>query len=83
MSTNKSQIQRNVNRWKSSSKVDASLQYLGRSDEGKMSGYRKELQKNATVVAGGRGFEPRLTESESVVLPLDDPPIFVSVSRVR
>ena len=23
---------------------------------------------------GGRGFEPRRTESESVVLPLDDPP---------
>src|SRR3954462_5268539 len=26
------------------------------------------------ALAGGRGFEPRLTESESVVLPLDDPP---------
>ena len=26
-------------------------------------------------LAGGLGFEPRLTESESVVLPLDDPPI--------
>ena len=26
-------------------------------------------------MAGGRGFEPRLTESESVVLPLDDPPL--------
>ena len=26
-------------------------------------------------MAGGLGFEPRLTESESVVLPLDDPPI--------
>ena len=25
-------------------------------------------------MAGGLGFEPRLTESESVVLPLDDPP---------
>ena len=25
-------------------------------------------------LAGGLGFEPRLTESESVVLPLDDPP---------
>jgi ABC-type sugar transport system substrate-binding protein len=31
-----------------------------------------ELSKK---VAGGLGFEPRLTESESVVLPLDDPPI--------
>ena len=26
------------------------------------------------LLAGGLGFEPRLTESESVVLPLDDPP---------
>jgi hypothetical protein len=27
-------------------------------------------------VAGGLGFEPRLAESESAVLPLDDPPVF-------
>ena len=27
------------------------------------------------VLAGGLGFEPRLVESESTVLPLDDPPI--------
>jgi hypothetical protein len=27
-------------------------------------------------VAGGLGFEPRLAESESAVLPLDDPPPF-------
>jgi hypothetical protein len=26
-------------------------------------------------VAGGLGFEPRQAESESAVLPLDDPPI--------
>ncbi|CAL7963217.1 hypothetical protein GAMM_40203 [Gammaproteobacteria bacterium] len=26
-------------------------------------------------LAGGLGFEPRLTESESAILPLDDPPI--------
>jgi hypothetical protein len=26
------------------------------------------------MMAGGLGFEPRLTESESAVLPLDDPP---------
>ncbi len=26
-------------------------------------------------LAGGRGFEPRFTESESVVLPLNDPPV--------
>jgi hypothetical protein len=27
-------------------------------------------------LAGGLGFEPRLAESESAVLPLDDPPVF-------
>ena len=26
------------------------------------------------MLAGGLGFEPRLAESESAVLPLDDPP---------
>ena len=26
------------------------------------------------TVAGGQGFEPRQAESESAVLPLDDPP---------
>ena len=26
-------------------------------------------------MAGGLGFEPRLEESESTVLPLDDPPL--------
>src|SRR4051812_21103320 len=26
-------------------------------------------------VAGGQGFEPRLTDPESAVLPLDDPPM--------
>lgn len=26
------------------------------------------------ALAGGLGFEPRLMESESIVLPLDDPP---------
>ena len=28
-------------------------------------------------MAGGLGFEPRLAESESAVLPLDDPPSFL------
>src|SRR5689334_4742787 len=28
----------------------------------------------AECLAGGLGFEPRLAESESAVLPLDDPP---------
>ena len=41
---------------------------------------RAKSKRPATFVvgpfdlAGGLGFEPRLTESESVVLPLDDPP---------
>ena len=26
-------------------------------------------------LAGGRGFEPRLMDPESIVLPLDDPPV--------
>lgn len=29
---------------------------------------------NTTRVAGGEGFEPSLSEPESDVLPLDDPP---------
>ena len=38
-------------------------------------------------MAGGKGVEPLFTESESVVLPLNDPPIFsknvtVPVTRV-
>ena len=32
-------------------------------------------------VAGGLGFEPRLAESESAVLPLDDPPIFPDMDQ--
>ena len=31
-------------------------------------------------MAGGLGFEPRLAESESAVLPLDDPPNRESLS---
>jgi hypothetical protein len=34
----------------------------------------KLLNLNVKVVAGGLGFEPRLTESESAVLPLNYPP---------
>ena len=33
-------------------------------------------------MAGGLGFEPRLVESESTVLPLDDPPL-KSDARIR
>ena len=32
------------------------------------------LSKALKVLAGGKGFEPLFTESESVVLPLNDPP---------
>ena len=35
---------------------------------------KKPALRRVSVLAGGLGFEPRLTESESVVLPLDDPP---------
>jgi hypothetical protein len=34
-------------------------------------------------VAGGLGFEPRLAESESAVLPLDDPPMPESDKSLR
>ena len=48
------------------------------ADKGlKLRGYFGEVE-NATWrenwVAGGLGFEPRQAESESAVLPLDDPP---------
>ena len=32
------------------------------------------MSSNADDLAGGLGFEPRQAESESAVLPLDDPP---------
>jgi hypothetical protein len=32
------------------------------------------MDQIAYKVAGGQGFEPWLAESESAVLPLDDPP---------
>ena len=35
---------------------------------------RREQDMNKRTVAGGQGFEPRQAESESAVLPLDDPP---------
>jgi hypothetical protein len=34
-------------------------------------------------MAGGLGFEPRLAESESAVLPLDDPPTGSNVELDR
>ncbi len=35
---------------------------------------RRILRKFGRFLAGGPGFEPRLTESESAVLPLNYPP---------
>jgi hypothetical protein len=35
----------------------------------------KKVSNLLKILAGGAGFEPALTESESVVLPLDEPPI--------
>ena len=34
-------------------------------------------------LAGGLGFEPRLAESESAVLPLDDPPTVAAKRECR
>src|SRR5579875_681175 len=33
------------------------------------------ISKRPALWAGGQGFEPRLTDPESAVLPLDDPPV--------
>jgi hypothetical protein len=35
---------------------------------------RVQMNHSLRLLAGGRGFEPRLTGPEPVVLPLDDPP---------
>ena len=40
--------------------------------KGLKGGFSKALKS----LAGGKGVEPLFTESESVVLPLNDPPIF-------
>ena len=34
-------------------------------------------------MAEGPGFEPGLTESESVVLPLDDPPSYLMITKAK
>src|SRR5437588_7528296 len=36
--------------------------------------FSKRIRAKKSYVAGGIGFEPRQAESESAVLPLDDPP---------
>ena len=33
------------------------------------------------IVAGGRGFEPRLMGPEPIVLPLNDPPVSVFLAK--
>lgn len=40
---------------------------------------RDDATRVIEEVAGGEGFEPPLTESESVVLPLDEPPVGVTL----
>ena len=40
----------------------------------RLSDKKKPASLPAFLLAGGQGFEPWLTESESAVLPLDDPP---------
>ena len=41
------------------------------------------LKKNRGMVAGGQGFEPRQAESESAVLPLDDPPALWDLRPIK
>ena len=63
--------------------VDATISFLSLGDRQRRPGQegpepglqtRKGPLEAGLGLAGGRGFEPRLTESESAVLPLDDPP---------
>ena len=51
-------------------------QIEGRVNERPVETQQKGLPSGSPVfLAGRRGFEPRFTESESVVLPLNDPPV--------
>src|SRR3984885_1721152 len=43
----------------------------------------RRLLEGQDWVAGGLGFEPRLAESESAVLPLDDPPAVLTLGVLR
>ena len=43
-------------------------------DQSPKTGENSELSWKIKELVGGLGFEPRLAESESAVLPLDDPP---------
>ena len=49
-------------------------QFMRRPEEGSKDAEIRQLKRDLVRVAGGLGFEPRQAESESAVLPLDDPP---------
>lgn len=41
------------------------------------------IKEEQTQMAGVQGFEPRLTEPESVVLPLDDTPTATRIISIK
>ena len=45
--------------------------------------YKKSAAKGAHLLAASPGLEPRLTESESAVLPLDDEAIVMCLYRLK
>ncbi len=50
--------------------------YHRRHQNGEFQSSEEFIEDNLLIIlAGGPGFEPGFTESESVVLPLDDPPV--------
>ncbi len=44
-------------------------------DKNKRMSYKKERFTKTSLLAGVQGFEPRSTDPESVVLPLNDTPL--------
>ena len=61
----------------SKSKVEAEAEAEAEVEvevEAKVKSLRKSISNLLEGLAGGQGFEPRLMEPESIVLPLDDPP---------
>ena len=48
---------------------------LGNRSQVTQNSHNANRLKSQEKMAGGRGVEPRFTESESVVLPLNDPPL--------
>ncbi len=55
-------------------KLESGTDIPKRAPKGPSWSMRKDGKDEQRQVAGGLGFEPRLAESESAVLPLDDPP---------